>query len=64
MEPEYIIPEKSPNDKREYIGFHLENELKILIVYDPFVEKSACSISVGVGSLQDPDHSLGLAHFL
>lgn len=42
----------------------LHNKLKVVMVYDPTIEKSACSISVGVGSLCDPDRSLGLAHFL
>lgn len=64
LTPEYITPEKSPNDERSYAAFNLENKLKVLLIHDPRTEKSACSISVGVGSLQDPDHSLGLAHFL
>lgn len=42
----------------------LENELKILFVQDKFIEKSACAICVGVGSLYEPDSSPGLAHFL
>ena len=35
-----------------------------MLISDEKIEKSACSISVGVGSLEDPDHALGLAHFL
>lgn len=58
------MPEKSPNDERSYTGLKLSNNIKILLISDPTVEKSACSVSVGVGSLEDPDHSLGLAHFL
>ena len=34
------------------------------MISDPTIQKSACAVSVGVGSLCDPDRSLGLAHFL
>lgn len=59
-----MIPEKSPNDTRDYCGMNLPNGLSVLLIHDPTVEKSACSVSVGVGSLEDVDRSLGLAHFL
>ena len=42
----------------------LSNNIKVLLISDMKIEKSACSVSVGVGSLEDPDSSLGLAHFL
>jgi secreted Zn-dependent insulinase-like peptidase len=59
-----VIPEKSSNDKRQYEALVLDNQLKVLFIHDSSVSKSACSVSVGVGSLADPDRSLGLAHFL
>ncbi len=64
MEPEQIIPQKSPNDDRDYCALQLQNHIKMILIHDKMIQKSACSISVGVGSLQDPDNSLGLAHFL
>jgi insulysin len=33
-------------------------------VHDPSPTKSGASVNVQVGSLQDPDQKLGLAHFL
>ena len=54
---------KSPG-RTEYEAITLANGLKILFIEDSTLEKSACSISVGTGSLQDLDRSLGLAHFL
>lgn len=58
------MPEKSPNDQRAYEAIELSNGIKLLFVHDSKAEKSACSISVGVGSLKDGDRSFGLAHFL
>ena len=67
VEPNYlrvINPPQSPNDKRIYKLVELQNQLKVLMISDPSLEKSACAISVGVGSTCDTDRSLGLAHFL
>lgn len=64
MEVENVVPEKSPNDDREYQVIQLPNQLKLVFVQDPKAEKAACSVSVGVGSLKDGESSLGLAHFL
>lgn len=36
----------------------------MLLISDPEAEKSACAVSVRVGTMADPDRSLGLAHFL
>lgn len=58
------IPEKHENDQRVYRRFILENGLKVLLVSDPEMNKSAASLSVGVGSLGDPRDRQGLAHFL
>ncbi|MFK7823004.1 MAG: insulinase family protein [Oligoflexales bacterium] len=55
---------KHPNDKRQYKSLTLPNNLEILLVSDPSLNKSAASLDVGVGSLEDPKEHLGLAHFL
>eukprot|EP01132_Coremiostelium_polycephalum_P003142 gene3142-3929_t len=47
-----------PLDPRPY------NELSVVLISDPKVDQSAACLAVGVGSLSNPDDSLGLAHFL
>ncbi|MCF2949666.1 insulinase family protein [Paraglaciecola aquimarina] len=55
---------KSPNDKREYASITLPNQLELVLVSDPTIEKSAAAISVGAGSYQEPKGFGGLAHYL
>lgn len=55
---------KSPNDDREYRAIVLPNGLQAVLVSDPTIEVAAVSMGVGVGSYQDPDSQLGLAHYL
>lgn len=55
---------KSPEDDRQYRGMELANGMKVLLVSDPSTERSAASMSVGVGHMSDPDEVPGLAHFL
>lgn len=55
---------KSPNDDREYLALLLPNHLQVVLVSDPSIEVAAVSMGVGVGSYQDPDTQLGLAHYL
>jgi protease-3 len=55
---------KSPNDDRAYATFTLPNGLEVIVVSDKDAEMAAVSLSVGVGSYQDPDQHLGLAHYL
>lgn len=55
---------KSPNDDREYRIITLPNQIEIMLVSDPSTEKSAASLSVGVGLLQDPMTQQGMAHYL
>ena len=55
---------KSPNDLREYRAITLDNKLEVLLVSDPETEKSAASLSVGVGLLSDPMSQQGMAHYL
>jgi len=55
---------KSPIDSREYASIVLDNQLEIMLVSDPSIEKSAVALSVAVGSLQEPKEFGGLAHYL
>ena len=55
---------KSPNDQREYRVLTLDNNIEIMLVSDPNTDKSAASLSVGVGLLQDPETQQGMAHYL
>ncbi len=54
----------SPNDERQYKTLVLPNKLEVILVSDPTTEKSAASLSVGVGLLQDPMTQQGMAHYL
>ncbi|CAL8128505.1 unnamed protein product [Orchesella dallaii] len=66
MAPSTVVPNivKSPLDKREYRGLVLPNDMKVLLISDPLTDKSAASLSVAVGSMNDPKALPGLAHFL
>ncbi|MDV6316773.1 insulinase family protein [Idiomarina sp. HP20-50] len=55
---------KSPNDQRDYRVLTLDNNIEIMLVSDPNTDKSAASLSVGVGLLQDPETQQGMAHYL
>jgi insulysin len=61
---------KSNQDTRNYHHFTLKNKLECLIIEDPgnFIkletEKSACSLDVFCGSLDEPEDAPGVAHFL
>ncbi|XP_033214183.1 insulin-degrading enzyme isoform X2 [Belonocnema kinseyi] len=54
---------KSTNDKRDYRGLILNNQMKVLIISDPTTDKSAASLDVNVGHMSDPPELPGLAHF-
>jgi len=54
---------KSPLDNREYRALILSNKIKVLCVSDSTTDKSAASLSVGAGSMNDPVDLPGLAHF-
>ncbi|KAG0267649.1 Insulinase (Peptidase M16) [Actinomortierella ambigua] len=56
--------EKSLNDDRDYRLLRLSNELEVLLIHDPNVDKSAAALDVHVGHLSDPKNLQGLAHFL
>src|SRR6478752_3912116 len=55
---------KSENDGREYRYITLSNNLRVLLISDSAVEKSAAALNVHVGSHQNPSTRPGLAHFL
>jgi protease-3 len=55
---------KSPIDTRQYSSIVLANQLEVVLVSDPIIEKSAAALSVGVGSFQEPKDFGGLAHYL
>ena len=50
--------------KRETRTLALDNGLEVLLIHDPEVHRSAAALSVGVGSLYDPEEKMGLAHYL
>ena len=67
MNPFQVIKQeikKSPNDPRDYQVIRLSNELEVLLISDPALKNSAASISVPIGSQNNPDQQLGLAHYL
>ena len=55
---------QSQNDQRIYHHIILPNSLSCLLISDKDADKAAASLSVGVGSLEDPHSTQGLAHFL
>ena len=55
---------KSVIDLREYQSITLANQLEVMLVSDPSIEKSAAALSVAVGSFQEPKDFGGLAHYL
>jgi len=50
--------------KRETRTLVLKNGLEALLIHDPEVHRSAAALSVGVGSLYDPEEKMGLTHYL
>ena len=49
---------KSENDDRQYRGFVLTNDLKVLLISDPKTDISSAALEVNVGSMSEPkDHS-------
>ena len=56
--------EKHPLDKSQVRKTTLDNGLKAYLLSDRAFNRSAASMCVGVGTLQDPKTRQGLAHFL
>ncbi len=62
-----VLPEtinKSESDSREYKAIKLNNDMTVLLVSDPKATKSLAAVSLPVGSIDNPDNQLGLAHYL
>lgn len=51
-------------DTRKSKTLVLDNNLEVLLISDPDVDRSAAALSVGVGFLYDPEDKMGLAHYL
>ena len=54
----------SDTDSRQYRALKLDSGLEVLLVRDERAAKAAAAVAVGVGSLDNPDSQLGLAHYL
>ncbi|MFP9228200.1 pitrilysin [Pectobacterium cacticida] len=55
---------KSEKDPRHYQAIKLDNGMVVLLVSDPQASKSLASLALPIGSLDDPNSQLGLAHYL
>ncbi|OON39578.1 pitrilysin [Izhakiella australiensis] len=55
---------KSEKDPRQYQAIRLNNGMTVLLVSDPQAPESLAALTLPVGSLDDPDSQLGLAHYL
>ncbi|MEM9102801.1 MAG: insulinase family protein [Pseudomonadota bacterium] len=56
--------QKSPNDSRAYRYITLSNDMSVVLVSDEDLKKSAAALAIGVGSNQETDDFLGMAHYL
>ncbi len=59
-----VQPISSPADPYSYRHLSLDNGLSVLLVSTPGADKASAAMTVGVGSMDDPDGREGLAHFL
>lgn len=55
---------KGENDPRQYQAIALDNGMTVLLVSDPQAPRSLAALALPIGSLDDPDSQLGLAHYL
>ncbi|WP_216782733.1 pitrilysin [Candidatus Profftia tarda] len=60
--PEKIY--KDQNDPRLYQAIKLDNGMQVILVSDKNATKSLAALALPVGSLDDPNSQLGLAHYL
>ena len=49
---------------REYRKFILPNQMKVILISDPTLQRGSASMTVALGSMNDPEKSPGLAHFI
>ena len=59
-----ITINKPKYEKREIVGGKLKNDIKYVLMSDPFLQKSFVSVSINIGSFANPKEYMGLAHFL
>ncbi len=55
---------QAPNDQSAYRHLVLDNGLRVILLSDPKLNKSAASLVVDAGQIDDPQERPGLAHFL
>lgn len=55
---------KSASDPRGYQAIRLNNGMTMLLVSDKKAPKSLAGLAIPIGSLEDPNTQLGLAHYL
>ncbi len=58
------LPEKATTDRSEYRHLVLDNDLRVVLLSDPDLNKSSAAMAIAAGSLMDPADRQGLAHFL
>ncbi|HSG89421.1 MAG TPA: insulinase family protein [Pseudomonadales bacterium] len=59
-----LVPVSGAIDDRDYRHLRLANGLQVLAVSDPTTDQAAAALAVDVGSFDEDDDRLGLAHFL
>lgn len=55
---------KSHCDPWHYRGLELSNEMLVVLISHPSIDKAAAALDVNIGSLADPSEVPGIAHFL
>jgi len=55
---------KSNSDSWNYRGLELSNEMLVVLISHPNIDKAAAALDVTIGSLADPRDVPGIAHFL
>ncbi|UJR37824.1 hypothetical protein I4U23_030514 [Adineta vaga] len=55
---------KSDSDSWNYRGLELSNEMLVVLISHPKIDKAAAALDVSIGSLADPRDVPGIAHFL
>ena len=55
---------KSNSDSWNYRGLELSNEMLVVLISHPNIDKAAAALDVSIGSLADPKEAPGIAHFL
>ncbi|CAF3867523.1 unnamed protein product [Adineta steineri] len=55
---------KSDSDSWNYRGLELSNEMLVVLISHPNIDKAAAALDVSIGSLANPRDVPGIAHFL